>query len=335
MGPSGATGAAGTGGGEPFHQAKWVNLTLGRSVYIPVDDDDAAPACFNDTTGAVFLRGHMSIFPVPAVGGVLLAYLPSSEFGNPCPCTPNTRDLILTTTAVAYPRSDSVNVSVVPDVCMVRLLIDRFVLPDVNLDFVVNKTDLELIINSTYFANDPTAPSKCPGITVKECGRVDVNRDGAVNVLDLTSVTQSSVLGARVPCGAIYATAFSCGSTRRAPLVPAEKLSFDALSFPNHDGEIRAARSMDVWMSQRDLGHVDGMFEMLNSRLDTEQQERQKLHLQLQTQDLQLQTQDEKLQREQQERHKLEQIVAFLALALMTVASIAFLVVVLKRRQPL
>merc|ERR1712065_68981 len=63
------------------------------------------------------------------------------------------------------------------------------------------------------------------------CGRVDVNRDGRVNQLDATSLTQSAQLGQNVSCGGIYATDFSCGSTRSAPITPAMGISLDSITY--------------------------------------------------------------------------------------------------------
>ncbi len=41
-----------------------MNLTLGKAAF--VEEGDVYPACFPDTNGQVFLRGHVSLFPVPA-----------------------------------------------------------------------------------------------------------------------------------------------------------------------------------------------------------------------------------------------------------------------------
>jgi hypothetical protein len=196
------------------------------------------PACFADLNGQVFLRGHVTLSPVPAVGGAVLALLPEDAAGV-CVCTPKpdpgTRGntVLATTTALAYPR-DNPNV---PDVCIVRLLISQYLPPDVNGDFVVNFTDLSLIYGSTYYSMDPLAASKCPLVgTVNVCGPIDVNMDGKVNQLDATSITQSLYLGSNVTCGGVYATAFSCGSTRSAPLTPAVGISLDSIVWFSDDG---------------------------------------------------------------------------------------------------
>jgi hypothetical protein len=196
------------------------------------------PACFADLNGQVFLRGHVTLSPVPAVGGAVLGLLPEDAAGV-CVCTPKpdpgTRGntVLATTTALAYPR-DNPNV---PDVCIVRLLISQYLPPDVNGDFVVNFTDLSLIYGSTYYSMDPLAGSKCPLVgTINVCGPIDVNMDGKVNQLDATSITQSLYLGSNVTCGGVYATAFSCGSTRSAPLTPAVAISLDSIVWFSDDG---------------------------------------------------------------------------------------------------
>jgi hypothetical protein len=188
----------------------------------------------------VFLRGHITLSPVPAVGGAVLALLPADAAGN-CVCTPKpdpgTRGntVLATTTALAYP-ADHPDVA---DVCIVRLLISQYLLPDVNGDFVVNYTDVNLIYISPYYSLDPTDDSKCPMVeTFHVCGPVDVNMDGKVNQLDSTSVTQSLYLGSNVSCGGVYATAFSCGSTRYAPLTPAVDISLDSIVWFYDDGLI-------------------------------------------------------------------------------------------------
>jgi hypothetical protein len=207
--------------------APWLNLTLARSTLVL--PDDTWPACFPDLNGQVYLRGHITLSPVPAVGGSLLAIFPLDPEGN-CSCTPENNGIIATSTAISYPR-DTPNIA---DVCIVRLLIDKDVFADVNLDRLIDEVDVHLVETSEYFTLDPFAPSKCPEDT--GCGRVDVNRDGKVTQLDSTSITQSAFLGTNVTCGGIYATAFSCGSTRTAPLTPAIGISLDTISYFSDDG---------------------------------------------------------------------------------------------------
>jgi hypothetical protein len=120
---------------------------------------------------------------------------------------------------------------------------------DVNLDGKVDGTDVALVENSTYFSLAPNAPSKC-NVTLG-CGRVDVNRDGRVDQLDSTSITQSANLGTNVSCGAIYATAFSCGSTRRAPLTPAVSISFDSIQYFSDDGLMQTGVALDHMVGSR------------------------------------------------------------------------------------
>jgi hypothetical protein len=173
----------------------------------------------------------VTLVPVPAVGGSLLAIVPLDPERN-CSCTPEETNVIATTTALAFTR----NQPNIADVCMVRLLIDNDVFADVNLDNIVDGLDVHMVENSTYFSLSPLAPSKCDFAT--GCGREDVNKDGKVDQLDSTSITQSAILGTNVTCGGIYATAFSCGSTRKAPLTPAVSISLDTISYFSDDGLI-------------------------------------------------------------------------------------------------
>ena len=172
--------------------------------------------------------------PVPNRGGNLVAILPLDAAGE-CSCSPEDRAVITTTTAVAYP--DPLNPNAY-DLCVVRLVIDNHVFSDVNLDKVINETDTLLIVLSPYYNLDPsvTAESLCPVASPEGCGRADVNRDGKVNQLDMTSVLQSAKLGTPVPCGGVYASEFSCGSSRKAPLVPAIGISLDNIQFFSDDG---------------------------------------------------------------------------------------------------
>jgi hypothetical protein len=188
----------------------------------------------------VFLRGHINLSPVPAWGGGVLALFPQDKNGN-CVCTPKPdpglqdNTIVATTSALAYPRDISVVDSA--DVCIVRLLISEFVRPDVNQDRWVDSLDLDLIYGSAFFNIDPSAASLCPKVGVRRvCGAVDVNQDGRVNQLDATSVTQSVWLGTNTTCGGVYASAFSCGSSRRAPLTPALDISLDSIVWFRDDG---------------------------------------------------------------------------------------------------
>jgi len=63
-----------------------------------------------------------------------------------------------------------------------------------------------------------------------------------VNTLDSTSITQSAILGTNVSCGGVYATDFSCGSTRRAPLLRAVGISLDGITYFSDDGLIVEGR---------------------------------------------------------------------------------------------
>ena len=231
-GANGGTGATGATGGTGLAQvdaedAKWLNLTLGFSSV----STDVHPACYADVFGQIYLRGHITMSPVPAFGGNLLAILPLGPTGE-CDCTPGNNDILATSTALAFDRSNLTGV--LPDVCIVRLLISRTVAADVNLDGIIDVRDENLVINSDLFEIEPDAPSKCVG----PCGRLDVNGDGRVNQLDATSITQSAEAGTNVSCGGVYATAFSCGSTRSAPLTPAVAISLDTVLYFDDDGMV-------------------------------------------------------------------------------------------------
>lgn len=240
-GGTGAVGATGANGGIDAAAARWLNLTLANSVTARSGADEEFPACFPDINGQVYLRGHLSLSPVPATGGSLLAIFPRDHKGE-CSCTPRPdagtmgNEIIVTTTAIAYP----VNRPNIPDVCVVRLLISQSVPVDVNRDLVVNETDIALVKNSTYYTFDILSPSMCPIVNNQRiCGRADVNFDGYVNQLDATAISQSANVtdGTDVMCGGVFATTFSCGSSRSAPLTPAVDISFDSIVYFNNDGE--------------------------------------------------------------------------------------------------
>jgi hypothetical protein len=219
---------------------------MAKSVFMPGLVDDVNPACMPDLNGLVHLRGHISLSPVPAVGGSMLGILPMDQFGV-CSCSPipdpNAYDntIIISTTGVAYPR-DRPNI---PDVCMVRVMISMYIPPDVNRDFVIDQADIGMVEMSKYYNMDVSLPSKCPLVKDKyDCGAADVNRDGYVNMLDTTAITQSARLGTNVSCGAIYATGFSCGSSRSAPLTPSVDISFDSITYYNNNGEFGVETSL-------------------------------------------------------------------------------------------
>jgi hypothetical protein len=189
----------------------------------------------------------------------MLAVLPRNANGT-CACTP-VANVVVTSTAIAYPR-DSAN----PDVCIVRLLISRQVIFDVNLDGIVNSVDQGLII-TRIILNTPCPVNATTGLV--QCGREDVNGDGQVNFADLVSLT-SVVLGTNVSCGAVHSTMFSCGSARKAPLTPARAISFDSIVYfeqlgldgvetPQTNMAARSARSSSFW---HDSVHNDIIVEL-------------------------------------------------------------------------
>jgi hypothetical protein len=235
-----------------------LNLTLANFVDPQLPPGSVYPSCFPDVNGQVFLRGHLTVTPVPAVGGILLALFPKDTKGD-CACTPvpdpgtQSNNVIATTTAVSFPLNQA------PDVCIVRLLIGVFLPMDVNSDHVIDGADVTLVNTSPYFSNNETVPAEMqcpysPKLQRIDCGPADVNLDGRVSSLDSLSITNSAGLNIsstplHIPCGGVYATAFSCGSTRKAPLTPAVEVSFDSIVYFNNDGvfgaELPARRSVD------------------------------------------------------------------------------------------
>ena len=225
-----------------------MNMTLANAA--SVREGDVFPACFPDLNGQVFLRGHVTLDPVPAVGGALLAIFPLDIEGN-CSCTPEENDVIASTTALALLGEGET------DVCIVRLLIDKFVYADVNRDGIIDQVDVDLVEDDPSFSINPASPSLCDP---EGCGPADVNRDGKVNQLDSTSISQSAVLGTNVTCGGVYATDFSCGSTRSAPLVPATSISLDTISYFSDDGLIVEGRLLSHqfdFFSRRTASNID------------------------------------------------------------------------------
>ena len=223
-GSVGATGATGTSGGIDGFFAPWHSMMLGISSFsLP---EDVAPSCFPDSNGQVYLRGSVSLTIVPARGGNLLAILPfTNNTEKKCGCTPDLGEVIVTSSAIAF---NTPGQPMVAQACIVRLIISEFVRPDVNRDYYINDTDIDLVQLHQWYSPSPSAPSKCPD---EDCGPYDVNQDGRLNQLDVISIRQSGFLGMHVPCGGVYASFFSCGSSLETPLVPALGISFDNAQF--------------------------------------------------------------------------------------------------------
>ncbi len=196
----------------------WQNLSLGRAVSA-VGDSQAACGVAEDNVNYVFVRGNVTVSPVPSVGGVLLAVFE----GRTCDCLPASDVTVASIATVDFGTSATVGT-----LCVTRIRISRSLPPDVNEDRVIDQRDVELIRNSPYYSVDPEAASKC----VASCGRVDVNGDGKVNQLDSTSVTQSALLGTRVDCGGIFAEQFTCGSTQAFPVTSAVGVYLNSFAFP-------------------------------------------------------------------------------------------------------
>ena len=245
----------------------WIHLDpLG--VLASVEPGSTFPACFADTNGQVFLRGQVKLNPVPLAGGLLIGVLPLNS-DDECKCTPEEKDLITTTTALAFPPNGGS-----PDVCIVRLLISEQVSRDLNRDFVVDGADFLVLEDAPEWnqVNDPTIT--CFANTTEPfCNGTDLNQDGRVNLLDTTTIANDFVLGTPVRCGAVYATHFSCGSTRQAPIQPAVSVSLDTIQYFNDDGLLLHAGMMP--MSRRSNANarfVDSIlveFESIRSELGT------------------------------------------------------------------
>ncbi len=260
LGPTGGTGATGvagingatgtTGATGPAEaqaaDAVWRRLILGSDI----TPGDVFPACYVDRTGDISLRGHVTLDPVPAIGGMLIGVLPQLPDGS-CPCTVNTNDIIGTTTGLAFSNSSG-NVFT-PDVCIVRLLVTRVLRYDVDRNFVINASDVLRVRFDPQYSSNPNAPSRC---LPTGCGNADVNLDGKVNQFDATAITEA-VSSTRFPlsvaCGGVASTAFSCGSTRASPLVPAVGISLDTVNYFNSDGSLAARKRDGRRMEMRDV----------------------------------------------------------------------------------
>jgi hypothetical protein len=112
----------------------------------------------------------------------------------------------------------------------------------------VDGTDILIVEDAPEWndnINDPTIT--CFANTTEPfCNGTDLNQDGRVNLLDTTTITNDFVLGTSVRCGAVYATDFSCGSTRQAPLQPAVSVSLDTIQYFNDDGLLLHAGMMPM-----------------------------------------------------------------------------------------
>merc|ERR1711991_270012 len=88
-------------------------------------------------------------------------------------------------------------------------------------------------------------------------------------------ITQSAILGTNVTCGGIYATAFSCGSTRQAPLTPAVSISLDTITYFSDDGLIVEGKLLEnqFVISKRDAMPKDSLVEDMLLKFDEMQSE--------------------------------------------------------------
>jgi len=295
-----------------------MNMTLAKAA--SVREGDVFPACFPDLNGQVFLRGHVTLDPVPAVGGALVAIFPLDIEGN-CSCTPEENDVIASTTALALLGEGET------DVCIVRLLIDKFVYADVNRDGIIDQVDVDLVEDDPSFSINPASPSLCDP---EGCGPADVNRDGKVNQLDSTSISQSAILGTNVTCGGVYATDFSCGSTRSAPLVPATSISLDTISYFSDDGLIVEGRLLshqfDIFASKRTEE---------NSLIDNILVEVDEMHKEMRAMKLKDLQHDERLDSHDQQHVSSESILMDVMISIFVVLVCGVFVFVIQRKRQL
>merc|ERR1711991_935812 len=171
--------------------------------------------------------------------------------------------------------------------------IEKYVRTDCNRDLVINFTDVMLVETSPFYSFRPNATSKCPP---SGCGPVDINQDGRVDQLDSTAITQSAVLGTNVSCGGVYATAFSCESTRGAPITPAVDISYDTVVYFSDDGLIVEGLELEHAFSRRVAR--DPMMDTLVMKIQNLEEENKQLRdttKQLQETDKQLRETDKQL----------------------------------------
>lgn len=151
---------------------------------------------------------------------------------------PGVNDVIVASTAVVYPNNVQ---DIMGRICISRLQYSRFAAADVNLDGLIDQTDVNLVQTNGQFVNNVNSPSACTGLGANPCGRVDVNNDGKVNPQDVTVITQSLPrgtalpTGARVQCGVVYLTEVSC---QQSPTYvgDAAQITLDTNLFFNNDG---------------------------------------------------------------------------------------------------
>ncbi len=147
-----------------------------------------APACTVDDLQHVYLRGHVTLHSVAAVGGQLLELLPLTGNGLDCPCSPgnitNPTIIFATTTGLAVPF-DAFRPSIVPDVCIIRLQISRQLRIDVDLNGIIDINDMMLITSSPLFIMSPSVFCNV------NCGRLGKQRHRRCSDCALTLATQT------------------------------------------------------------------------------------------------------------------------------------------------
>lgn len=288
-GSTGSTGSTGALGITPSSLHKWIRLPFGKHTRADVAVaglSPTEPACFVDENEEVFLRGHLQLEALTAVGNQLLSLLPlvSPFNGKSCPCSPPSSVTIYGTTTGLAVKSASAGLTASPDVCIVRVAIARSLPPDVNRDGILSLSDIHAVLNSPSYSTGSFCNVNC----IDANGfNVDVNRNGYVDSADINSILQSVhgdlAAGVDVHCGGVYATDFSCGSSRAAPESEMYGISFDSIEYFTSQGIALARRSssfndmmalvenvtgisqemLSVW---RELGTLDDKIRMLQPR---------------------------------------------------------------------
>ena len=222
-GTSGATGATGAPGLQQADAsvAPWLNM--GRPLSVTADPL-ATPSCYANIFGEVSLRGLLQIGTSPSPGRVVALFPRSSATGQ-CDCSPGTRDVVVTTSAL-LPSNEA---------CMVRLAVVKVLNVDVNSNGLVDAVDETLIFTDTSFDTNVSAVfSKCN--PVLGCGRADVNGDGKVNQKDVDILKDSLAFGTSTACGGIFIAHINCFGNGGGELASLSGLALDSITYFHQDG---------------------------------------------------------------------------------------------------
>jgi hypothetical protein len=256
-GVSGPTGATGAFAAKPFSEEFWHAMPVGSSTRGTISD--SLPAC-TQVAGSekVFLRGHITLLLTSGaqrlVGQQLLAVLPAAPGGSSCACQVGSADVVATSTSFLYPTGALNNTQV----CIVRLLVSKFIPMDVNQDGLVSVVDENLIrANPSFDSGFPCQST---------CGLHDLTRDGFIDQRDVDVVKNSVAYGTNVSCGAVFVTSLSCGAERSAPASPAVAISLDQIRFLGHEG--RLSTTLRRRGTDSDSVDVEFAVSMLTERME-------------------------------------------------------------------